>query len=86
MSISIASLCEWFATKLALEWHLVLVDSQMVSQVAKFWELQWATLAHEHLVQSLRYRIEFVNEPIFSHIFDLFVSFASLIGHVKLVE
>jgi|TARA_B110000285_G_scaffold2244_1_gene2376 hypothetical protein len=45
MAVSVTSLGERLLAKIAFERHVIVVDTQMVSQVAKLWELKRAFLA-----------------------------------------
>ena len=64
MSISVTGLCEAFIAILAGEWHRILVNTDVISQVAEFRELQWTHLALQYLVHPLRIRIVLVYDVV----------------------
>lgn len=73
MSVSISGLRERFHAKPALEGHVIVVDAQMVSQIAQFWEFEWALLALQDLVHPLRTAVETMDQEVVSLILDLFM-------------
>lgn len=64
MSISVTGLSEAFIAIFAGEWHGILVDTDVISQVAEFRELQWTHLALQYLVHPLRIRIVLVYDVV----------------------
>jgi hypothetical protein len=45
VSVTVSRLSERFIAEVAFERHVFIMDSEMVSEVAKFGELQWALFA-----------------------------------------
>lgn len=70
MTVSVASLREGLLAVLALERHAVLMDSDMVSEVAEFWELQRAVLALEDLVHALGLGVVLVDDLVIALVDD----------------
>ena len=71
MTVSVASLGEGLLAVLALEWHAVLMDSDVVSEVAQFWKLQRAVLALQDLVHALGLRVVLVDNLVITFINNL---------------
>ena len=74
MSISVACLSELFFAQSALIWHFIIVNTKMVSQIAKLWELQWAFLTLKDLIHSLGASIKPMNQEVVTFILNLFVT------------
>ena len=71
MPVSISCLSEGFLAKSTLEGHFIVVDTQMISQVAQLWELEWTLLALQDLVHPLGAAVEAVDQEVVSFILDL---------------
>ena len=70
MAVSVASLREGLLAVLALERHTVLMDSDMVSEIAEFWKLQRAVLALKDLVHTLGLWVVLVDNLVIALVHD----------------
>jgi len=71
VSVSIPCLREGFLAKSTLEGHFIVVDAQMISQVAQLRELEWTLLALQDLVHPLGATVEAMDQEVVSFILDL---------------
>ena len=74
MAISVTSLSERFLAKFAFERHVIVMNSQMISQVAQLWELKRALFALKYLVHPLGVAVQSMDQIVVSFVMDLFTT------------
>ena len=71
MAITISSLSERFVTNTTLKRHFIIVNTEMISKIAKFREFKRTLLALQNLVHSLSVLVQSMDQKVVSFILDL---------------
>jgi hypothetical protein len=73
VAVSVSSLSEFAVAVFAWEGQFILMDADVVTEIAEFGEFHGAELTLENLVHSFSVRVHLMNQNVVSFIFALFL-------------